>query len=110
MSAGRTKRHPVPARKPASERSFSLAEFARKWDPRLRAFFQRLPSDPHRNFAQALFKATPEGDEETHFALLRFLFALGRPSDVAKDKAAQLRSVGPLERALELRVTIWDLT
>jgi Ankyrin repeats (3 copies)/SET domain len=80
------------------------------WDPRLRAFFQRLPSDPHRNFAQSLFKSTPEGDEETHFALLRFLFALGRPSDVAKDKAAQLRSVGPLERALELRVTIWDLT
>jgi hypothetical protein len=41
---------------------------------------------------------------------LRFLFALGRPSDVARDKAARLRSVGPLERALGLRVTMWDLT
>src|SRR6185312_11518260 len=92
MSAGRPKRHPVPARKPASEGSFSLAEFARKRDPWLIAFFQRLPSDPHRNFIQALFMATPEEDEEAHLALLRFLFAFGRPADVPKDKVAALRS------------------
>lgn len=69
MSAGRTRRHTTTAKKPASEGSFSLAEFTRRPDPVLKAFYERLPSDPHRNFIQALSKATPQGDAETYFAL-----------------------------------------
>jgi hypothetical protein len=74
----------------------------------LLAFFDRLPDVALRAFAQNLLTKSPQEDAQSYFLLLRFLVGLGRPTDMAKDKA-DLSSVGPLEQALFCQAELYEL-